>query len=69
MCLELSCKQEAAGNNAVQTMRDVKTGLGKGREGFTVQFFRRWTWNVNRVGTAITAAIINVIYPHVLGWE
>lgn len=40
--------------------------------GFRVQFFffcQRWTWNVNHVVTAITAAIINVIYPHVLGWE
>lgn len=69
LCLELSYKQEAAWNNEVQTTRDVKKEFRKRGRGFRVQFFHRWTWNVDYVVTAITDTTINVIYPHVLGWE
>lgn len=64
LCLELSCKQEAAGNNEQERCEERVREVGRG-----VQFFQRWTWNVNRVVTAITSPIINVIYPHVVGWE
>lgn len=44
-------------------MSDVKKSLRKAGRGLGVQFLRRLTWNVNCFVTAITAPIINGIYP------
>lgn len=57
--MELSCKQEVAGNNVVQRMTDVKKG--RGSRDFFFFFLSEMDMNANHVVTGITAALISFL--------